>query len=267
MGRIFDLDSPLMRALSKLADVMWINILVLLFALPLLVEQFFLLSPVYMALMDSPENFEIGSYIGIVLIAWAAGIICSIPLGPALTGMHFVLLKIFRDEESYITRTFFKSVKQNFKQSSILQILKFVAFGIIVLDFFLTTNLNSILRYMVVAVGLVLYMASLYIFPLQSKFENTIPGTIKNSFLVSIMALPRTVAMALSTALPILLFYFFDLKILPIMFLLGIAGPGFMCAALYSEVFKKFEPKEEALSEEEELDQAIRKIDDEEKES
>jgi uncharacterized membrane protein YesL len=178
--------------------------------------------------------------------------------------MHFVLLKIFRDEESYITKTFFKSVKQNFKQSCILQILKFVAFGIIVLDFFLTTNLNSILRYMVVAVGLVLYMASLYIFPLQSKFENSILGTIKNSFLVSIMALPRTVAMALPTALPILLFYFFDLKILPLMFLLGIAGPGFMCAALYSETFKKFEPKEEVLSDEEELDQAIRKIDDEE---
>ena len=253
-----------MRALSKLADVMWINILVTLFAIPLAVEQFFLMSPVYMALIDSPETFKIGPYIGMVIIAWAAGIICSIPLGPALTAMHFVLLKVFRDEESYITKTFFKSLKENFKQSSILQVLKFVVFGIIILDYFLTANLNSILRYMVVAVGIILYMASLYLFPLQSKFENTLFGTIKNSFLVSIMALPKTVAMVISTLLPLLLFYFLDMKILPLLFLLGIAGPGYLCAALYSETFKKFEPKEEALSEEEELEQAIRKIDDEE---
>ncbi len=265
MGKIFDLDSPLIRALNKLADVMWINVLVLVFSIPLVVEQFFLMSPVYIDLMAAePGTFNFGSYIGVIIIAWVAGIICSIPLGPAFTAMHFVLLKVVREEESYITKTFFKSFKENFKQSAILQVLQFVAFGIIFLDFILTSNLNSIYRYIVLAVGLIIFMASLYIFPLQSKFENTILGTIKNAFLVSIMALPRTVGMVVVTLFPILLVYFFDLKVVPVLFLLGIAGPGYCCAALYSETFKKFEPKEEVLSEEEELEQAIRKIDDEE---
>ncbi|MBQ7614276.1 MAG: DUF624 domain-containing protein [Butyrivibrio sp.] len=264
MGKFFDLDSPLIRGLNKLADVMLLNVLVLIFAIPLIVEQFFLLSPVYVALMDTQSNFQFGEYIGVILIAWAGGIICSIPLGPALTAMHFVLLKIYRDEESYIAKTFFKAFKENFKQGAILQVLQFVVFGIIVLDFIMTSNMNSIFRYIVIAVGLILYMASLYIFPLQSKFENTILATLKNSFLVAIMALPKTVAMVMASLLPILLFYFFDLKLLPLLFLLGIAGPGFLCAALYSETFKKFEPKQEAVSEEEELEQAIRKIDDEE---
>ena len=264
MGRIFDLDSPLIRALNKLADTMWLNILVLIFAIPLAVEQFFLMSPVYLDLMAAePGTFNFSAYIGVIIIAWLAGIICSIPLGPALTAMHFVLLKIVREEESYITKTFFKSFKENFKQSAILQVLQFMAFGIIFLDFILTSNLNSIFRYVVIAVGLIVYMASLYIFPLQSKFENTILATIKNAFLVSIMALPKTVAMVVATLLPFLLLYFFDMKIVPILFLLGIAGPGYCCAALYSETFKKFEPKQETLSEEEELEQAIRKIDDE----
>ncbi len=266
MGRIFDLDSPLIRGLNKLADTMLLNLLVLIFSLPLVVEQFFLMSPVYIDLMAAePGTFNFGSYIGVILIAWVAGIICSIPLGPALTAMHFVLLKIVRDEESYIAKTFFKSFKENFKQSAILQILQFIVFGIIFLDFILTTNLNSIFRYIVIAVGLVIFMASLYIFPLQSKFTNTILGTIKNAFLVSIMALPKTVGMVIVTLFPILLLYFFDLKIVPILFLLGIAGPGYCCAALYSETFKKFEPKQETLSEEDELEQAIRKIDDEDK--
>ncbi len=264
MGKIFDLDSPLIRVLNKLADVMLLNILVLIFAIPLIVEQFFLLSPVYMAVFDTSQTFDIRSYVGIIIIAWVAGIICSIPLGPALTAMHFVLLKIVRDEESYIAKTFFKQVKENFKQSTILQILQFVALGIIVLDFIMTSSMAGIYRYLVGAVGIILYMASLYIFPLQSKFENTVLGTLKNAFLMAILALPRTIAMLISTLLPIVLLYFFDLKILPVMFLLGVSGPGFLCAALYSETFKKFEPKEEVLSEEEELEQAIRKIDDEE---
>ena len=34
MGKFFDLDSPLIRGLNKFADVMWLNILVLIFSQP-----------------------------------------------------------------------------------------------------------------------------------------------------------------------------------------------------------------------------------------
>ncbi len=264
MGRIFDLDSPLIRGLNKLADVMLLNVLVILFAIPLILELYFSLYPVYVALMDTETPFVIGAYAGVILVAFLIGAICSIPLGPALTGMHFVLLKIVRNEESYIAKTFFKSFKENFKQASILQLLKFLAGGILILDFILTSNVGSIYKYILLAVGIILYMVSLYIFPLQAKFVNTIPGTIKNAFLMAILALPKTVAMAITTLLPVLFYYFFDLKVLPVLFLLGVAGPGFLCASLYNETFRRFEPKQEEISEEEELENAIRKIDDEE---
>ena len=263
MGRIFDLDSPLIRGLNKVADTMWLNILVLIFAIPIIVEQYFTLGPIYLALLDQGASFALGEHMGEIIISWALGIIFSIPLGAALTAMHFVLLKIVREEESYITKTFFRSFKENFKQSSILQMIKFAAGGIIIIDLIIMRNDSAILRYITMAVGFALYLASLYIFPLQSKFENTILGTIKNAFLMSILALPKTIAMGVATAFPILLYYFMDLKIVPLLFLLGIAGPGYVCAVLYNETFKKFEPKEEEVSEEEELENAIKKIDDE----
>ncbi len=254
MGRIFDLDSPIMRGLGKLADVMWLNVLTLIFALPLLFQQYIMLGPI---LLDGAEFA-----VNYVFYAWLFGIVCCIPLGPALTAMHFVLLKIVRDEESYITKTFFKSLKENFLQSSILMVIQFLAGGILLLDFMLMRDGNAIYKYIILAVALILYMASLYIFPLQAKFVNSLPGTLKNAFLVSVMALPKTVAMVIVTLLPVILLYFMDLKVAPLLFLLGIAGPGYLCAALYSETFKKFEPKEEVISEEEELENAIRKIDD-----
>lgn len=267
MGRIFDLDSPLMRGLTKMADVMWVNVLTLLFALPLIVEQYITLGPIF---FDGTEIvFNADMALNYVFWAWVFGIIFCIPLGAALTAMHFVLLKIVRDEESYITRSYFKSFKENFKQSSILMVLQFVIGGILFLDFLITSGRGNIFRYIFFAIALVLYMASLYIFPLQAKFVNTLPGTIKNAFLMSIMALPRTLAMVVITLLPVLLLYFLDYKIFPLIFLFGFAGPGFLCAGLYSDTFKKFEPRQEELSEEEELRGAIDKIDvpDDDKES
>ncbi|MBO5623276.1 MAG: hypothetical protein J5959_16790, partial [Butyrivibrio sp.] len=154
--------------------------------------------------------------------------------------------------------------KENFVQSMILQVIQFAAGGIIVIDFLLMRGQNQILKYVTVAVAIVLFFAALYIYPLQSKFVNKITVTIKNSFLVSIMALPRTFAMAIVTLLPALFLYFFGLKVVPLLILVGIAGPGYMCASLYNDTFKKFEPKEEVLTEEQELENAIKKIDGEE---
>ena len=254
MGKIFDLDSPIMHALSKMADVMWLNILTLIFATPLILEQLFFLSPV----LFGDFNFEVS----FVFWAWILGIVFSIPLGPALTAMHYVLLKIVRDEDSYVTKSYFKSLKENFKQASILQVIQFTAGGILLLDFLLMKDKTGIYRYLVIAIALILYMVSLYIFPLLSKFVNTVTGTLKNAALMSILALPKTVLMVLVSAVPLVIIYFFDLKAIPILILFGIAGPGFVHALLYNNTFKRFEPKEESVSEEEELEAAIRKIDD-----
>ena len=79
--KIFDLDSPLMNVLNKMADLMWLNILTL---------------------------------------------ICCIPIitaGAAFTSMHYVALKIVRNEESYITRSFFKSFKTNFRQATLIWLM------------------------------------------------------------------------------------------------------------------------------------------------
>ncbi len=88
MGRFFDLDSPLMSTLSKLADLIILNILV---------------------------------------------VICSLPLftiGASLTAMHYVVLKMVRNEEGYIIKSFFKSFKQNFKQATIIWLILLVVIGV-----------------------------------------------------------------------------------------------------------------------------------------
>ncbi|WP_051538087.1 YesL family protein [Butyrivibrio proteoclasticus] len=258
MGKLFDLDSPLMRALTKVADIMILNLVTLLFFLPLILELAFFLAP----MMLGDAEFALGY----IFWAWVAGLLFSIPVGPALTGMHYVLLKIVRDEESYIVKAFFKSFKENFKQAAVLQIIQFFVGGILILDYFIMLGKGKIFTYVIIGVGFIFYMVSLYIFPVLAKFVNTNIGTLKNAFSLSILALPKTVVMVLCTALPALILYFFDVRSVPILILFGIAGPGFLCALLYNGTFKRFEPKEESLTEEEELDNAIKKIDEAEDE-
>ena len=263
MGRFFDIESPLMRGLTRLADVMWLNILTLIFAVPFILEQIFFLGPAIGPIMTEGATFDYDIFLNGILWAWLFGIIFSSILGPACTAMHYVLLKMVRDEDSYITKSFFKSFKENFKQGLILQIIKFAIGGVIVFDFFMLRRNGSIISYVILGMGVILYIAGLYVFPILSRFINNTRTTIKNSFLMAIIALPKSIAMAVISLVPAVVLYFFDMKALPIIVLVGVAGPSYLNAMLYNETFKRFEPKEEELTEEEELDKAIKKLDEE----
>ena len=53
-------------------------------------------------------------------------ILCCIPVvtaGASITALYYVTLKMARDEESYIARSFFRSFKQNFKQATIINMM------------------------------------------------------------------------------------------------------------------------------------------------
>lgn len=206
MSKIFDLDSPIMRFLSRLADLLWLNILV---------------------------------------------IVCSIPIftiGASLSAMHYLLLKMVRNEEGYITKSFFKAFKDNFKQGTLLWLI-FLAFAIVfgvdiyILNYSGATFPNWI-RIVLVVVALIVFCVFLYTFPLQSHFVNTVRGTLKNAAIMVVAAFPRTLGMLAITAVPWIVLYLVTAA-LPIVVMFGISAPSYVCAMLYSPLFKKFEPEEE----------------------
>ena len=208
MGRLFSLDSPLMVILSRMADLMILNILVLILCIPV------------------------------------------ITIGPTITAMHFVLLKIVRKEEGYIFAPFFKSFKENFKQATIIGIIIIILTAIFVIDLMILNDAEyrfaGWLRIALLALGLIGAMMLMYIFPLLARFRNTIRGTFKNALFMSILNLPRTILMMVVCLSPLILIAV-SMRMYPLVFLLGITGPGYVCAMLYSGTFKRFEPEEVAV--------------------
>lgn len=214
MGKIFDLDSPVMRFLSRMADLMILNLLMTVCCLPV------------------------------------------ITIGAASTAMHYVMLKMVRGEEGYIVKDFFKSFKMNFKQATVIWLIMILFILIFAGDYLIMTfsgiNFPGGLKIAVMAVGILLLIVSSYIFPVLSHFDNTVKNTIKNGCIMSIMAVPKAIAMVVLGIIPVGMLVLVP-RLIPLVLLFGIALPGYLSAWMYSGTFKKFEPEEEAQGEEEEF--------------
>lgn len=212
MGRIFNLDSPVFRSLSRIADLIYLNILTLLCCIPI------------------------------------------VTAGASMTALNYVVLKMVRNEEGYLTRSFFKSFKENFRQSTIIWVIILAVFALIAGDFFIlkyaVMEFPSWIKTALMAIVIILLFGLMHVFPVLARFDNTIINTFKNSFLMGILSFPKTVLMMFFWVIPIVI-ALSVYQILPLVLMLGISGPAYMCALLYSKTFQRFEPEEEIINDSE----------------
>ena len=186
--KLFNLDSPVMVFLSKVANLMILNVLT---------------------------------------------IICCIPIftaGAAITALYYVTIKMARGDDPYIIKGYFKSFKENFKQATIIWLIMLVVIAIIAVDWrvtlvMMTGSSAKIMKTVLFIVSFLLLLTGLYIFPVLSRFDNTVKNTFRNAFLISFMNLPKSV--------------------LPFLFLLGVPAVAYFSSLLYVGIFKRFEPEEQ----------------------
>ena len=242
--KFFGLDSPLMKFLSRMTDILWLNILTVLFFLPPgLVAYFF-----FRSVVAQGESFVPTT--GTQFLLYALILVASMPIGAAFTALHFVCLKMVRDEEGYITKDFFRSFKLNFKQATVIWTVAMLIGALLIFNFSYIRLMDSqtIFCATSAAAAIFLYITILYVFPILSHFENTIKGTVKNAFFMSILALPKTVVMVIVTLVPVAIIYFIErfeamFWLMPITYLFWFSLPAYVCAKLYDKTFKRFEPE------------------------
>lgn len=213
--KLFNLDSPVMVFLTKVANLMILNILT---------------------------------------------IICSIPIvtiGPAVTALYYVTIKMARGDDPYIVKSYFKSFKENFRQSLIIWLVMLVIIFILSVDWWVVRNMMEgrtaqVMNIILLVVILLLSLTGFYIFPVLSRFENSIKLTIKNAFLISCLNLPKSILIVLIHLMPLAL-VLITIQAMPLVFLLGIPTVAYLCSKLFVGIFKRFEPEEEEVDNGEEL--------------
>ena len=202
MGGIFNLDSTFMKYANKFADLMFLNMIAIIFCIPI---------------------FTIGA---------------------SLTAMHTMVLKIYRDEESYVIRGFLKAFKENFKQATIIWLLYLAMILVLFLDFWCIRNYDmnipKFFNYALIFITVLGAFSFTWAFILQSRYENKIINTLKNSLIVGALHIFYSVMMIILAALPIICFAIFPVA-LPVYFAFGMTLPALLQAMLYSRVFDRLE--------------------------
>lgn len=184
-------------------------------------------------------------------------IVCCLPIvtaGASITALYYVTLKMARNEETYIARGFFHSFKENLKQATIIHLIMIVVGLLLLFDLYFVRIMQSqssvykAASYVFMA-GLVIYaMVLTYVYPVLSKFYNSIRHTFKNALLMSIRHIPYTILMVAVTVAPIGLSFLVQSVssyILLFYILFGFSVVAFAKSFLFVKIFDNYIPKEE----------------------
>jgi uncharacterized membrane protein YesL len=93
------------------------------------------------------------------------------------------------------------------------------------------------------AVTAVMLMGVSYIFPMQARYTNKVGNTIKNSFLTALSHLPTSVLLVVIYALPVVILYFIP-QSFAVLFLLGFGIIVFVKSFFIRKIFDKYEIRE-----------------------
>ena len=160
-------------------------------------------------------------------------------------------MKMSQNHESYIFSSFFKSFRQNFRQSTIIWLILLALAAVLFLDFRIVLTQNSgifrVFVYLLGCVALLLAFVFLYVFPVLAKFYNTIRQTFRNAFLMALRHLPYTIAMLFISALPFTILFLnvsLALRVLPLYLLLGFSLPIYLNSYFFNKIFENYIPQD-----------------------
>ena len=177
-------------------------------------------------------------------------ILCSVPVitaGAATTAFYSVLLKMAKNEESYVFRSFFQAFRENFKQASAVSDILLAVCGTLACDFFFCRHLQNdsgnMLFVVFSVIGLFVYLTAGYLFPVMAFFKNSTGKVFRNSFLLAAAHFPYTLLIGVFNLLPwVVLFFgefvfaaFFDV-------IIGFSLAGLANAYLFKKIFQRYIP-------------------------
>lgn len=116
-------------------------------------------------------------------------ILCSLPIvtiGAASTAVSYVAMKIMKDEEGNITKQFFHSFRQNFRQATVIW-LGMLFFGIVLgINFWfyyhMENTFSKVFMIVLLVLAYVLCMLLHYIFPVLARFDNSVKNLLVMAF-------------------------------------------------------------------------------------
>lgn len=203
--KIFNVDSPLMRVLNKIADLVIINLLTVVLCIPIVTGGAAFTAMHYCALkiLRDEEAGIVKQYFHSFKVNFKQS---------TVIWMIFVVIMGFFGLDFFLM------------YSNPTSISYYIFGGILVFAF-------------------LIFFVGTIVFPIQAKFVNTVPMTIKTSFVYAFRHFPATLLVLIAEAAPFSLFFIGNLGILlfPLELCFCFSAPALLNARLYNKHFKKSE--------------------------
>lgn len=173
-------------------------------------------------------------------------IITCIPvltIGASLCAFYYTAMDSLRKEDGYIFKRYFKSFGKNFKKGTIIWLIMLFIGIILGVDiYFWQLQSGMPIASVMLVVSVILAFAWLitliFVFPLQTRFENTIKKTIQNAFMIAISHLPFAVGVIILLGIAGYLCILSWLTMF-IMAMFGIGVLGYLLVYNFERFFKK----------------------------
>ena len=190
------------------------------------------------------------SYSAYLNVLW---LICCLPVvtaGASTTALFYVTLKVAKNEEGNLTRAFFHSFKENFRQATKIWLILLALGTALAFDGYVFYHMrfeNALwtVGTAVFLVALVAYaIVLMYIFPLLARFNSTTFAMFKNSIMIGMRFL-------LCTALMAVIYFVMAFVVIHIFTPAIIFGEGLcalLCSYLLSNILLMCQGKTEASS-------------------
>lgn len=202
--KLFNIDSPMMQALSKIADLFILNLLFMVCCIPIITIGTSL-TALYTVTLKTARNEE--SYV------------------------FRSFFKAFKDN--------FKISTLSWLILLIAGTILFVDFRYAVV---FPEPYNQIIRVATVFLSILYLLLITYLFPYIARFENTLKDSFKNAFLLSVTHLPYTFLFLVIGVLAIILTFLLDFQVIGFLWIvIGFSGLAYINSILFRRIFAKFE--------------------------
>lgn len=188
--------------------------------------------------------------VGILFTANVLFILCCLPVvtaGAGLAALYYTVLRSLRENgDIKPAKTFWKGLKENFRQATVVW-LAFLAMAVLIyLEIFWCgqfTGFVSMFRFGLYAIALVLTVLAVYAFPVMGAFHCTLPQLLKDCVGFAFRKPAVILALLFLNVVP-MAWTFFTNAYMPLYAFLwctvGFSGIAMLCARLLLPLFQPY---------------------------
>lgn len=165
--------------------------------------------------INSPFAVAVGKLVQMLYVG-VLWFVCSIPVvtvGAATEALYEVLLKMEKNQEGYVSVSFFRAFRQNLKSATLVWIpllLAKVVFGVNLFYYAVLGGGQFPVQCVVFAALLLMAIVLFgYVFPVMARFENTTAGTFRMAAMLAIRNPGWTILILIVQVLTIAVCWFF----------------------------------------------------------